>query len=152
MLYSKSTGGFYLTEIHGANIPTDAVEISAEDHLTLMSGQSEGRVISSSEDGYPILTDAPPQPLFIPKSITRRQGRLALLATPKTVDGVVTNYLVLAEKAISEITDIEQRMAAQIEYEADTWERDNEFLQAMWMTLGGTEEELDELFILAYSK
>ena len=30
MFYSKSTGGFYDAEIHGNNIPSDAVEITKE--------------------------------------------------------------------------------------------------------------------------
>lgn len=42
-----------------------------------------------------------------------------------------------------------QKMAAQIEYEADTWERDNAFVQAMWAQLGGTPAQLDDLFTLA---
>lgn len=40
-------------------------------------------------------------------------------------------------------------MAAQIEYEADTWERANPLLQQMWAQLGGTPEQLDNLFRLA---
>ena len=40
-------------------------------------------------------------------------------------------------------------MAAQIEYEADTWERSNAFLQQMWAGLGGTPEQLDDLFRMA---
>ena len=43
-------------------------------------------------------------------------------------------------------------MKAQIEYEADTWERGNAFLQAMWVQLGGTEQQLDDLFTLASTK
>lgn len=79
----------------------------------------------------------PPQPEPVPQSCTRRQGRLALLGVGK---------LDLVESAIAAIEDPTERMAAQIEYEADTWERDNAFLQAMWAQLGGTEQQLDDLF------
>lgn len=79
----------------------------------------------------------PPQPEPVPQSCTRRQGRLALLGVGK-LDAV--------EAAIAAIADSTERMAAQIEYEADTWERDNAFLQAMWAQLGGTEQQLDDLF------
>ena len=82
-------------------------------------------------------TPPPPAPTPVPTQVTRRQGRLALLEAGK-LDAV--------ESAI------EGDRAAQIEYEADTWERSNLFLQTMWAQLGGTEEELDELFILAASK
>lgn len=83
---------------------------------------------------------ADPSTAPVPASCTRRQGRLALLQAGKLGD---------VEAAIAAITDPVQRMAAQIEYEADTWERNNAFLQAMWATLGGTEGELDDLFRLA---
>lgn len=77
----------------------------------------------------------PPAP--VPAQCTRRQGRLALLQADALDD---------VESAIAAIKDPAQRKAAQIEYEADTWERSNAFLQAMWSQLGGTESELDDLF------
>ncbi len=58
MYFSKSTGGFYLSGVHV--IPDDAVEISKDHHDALMQGQSNGRVISSTSDGLPILIDPPP--------------------------------------------------------------------------------------------
>lgn len=61
MYYSKQTNGFYTREIHGDNIPADAVEITPEQHAALLQGQSEGKVITADENGYPILQD-PPQP------------------------------------------------------------------------------------------
>lgn len=75
-----------------------------------------------------------------PPTCTRRQGRLALLQA---------GYLATVEQAVASIADPVQRMAAQIEYEADTWERNNPFLQGMWAQLGGTPEQLDDLFVLA---
>lgn len=88
--------------------------------------------------GVPEPTDALPTP--IPATCTRRQGRLALLQA---------GYLAAVEQSIAAIADPAQRMAAQIEYEADTWERDNAFLQGMWAQLGGTAEQLDDFFALA---
>ncbi|MEE9872292.1 MAG: hypothetical protein PBV86_16110 [Delftia lacustris] len=77
---------------------------------------------------------------LIPRSCTRRQGRLALLAFGLDDD---------AEAAIAAITDPLQKREAQIEYESDTWERSNPFLQQLWIQLGGTPESLDEAFTLA---
>ncbi|WP_343740446.1 hypothetical protein [Delftia tsuruhatensis] len=77
---------------------------------------------------------------LIPKSCTRRQGQLALLT-----HGVLDD----AEAAIAAITDPVQKREAQIEYEADTWERANPFLQELWAQLGGTPQSLDEAFALA---
>lgn len=60
MFYSKSTGGFYTREIHGDNIPADAVEITAEQHSELIEGQSQDKRIVADESGRPVLVDPPP--------------------------------------------------------------------------------------------
>lgn len=65
MYYSKSTGGFYLPEIHGDNIPDDAVEITSEEHAALLAGQSSGKVITADASGAPVLTDPAPTPLSV---------------------------------------------------------------------------------------
>lgn len=88
--------------------------------------------------GVPEPADVLPGP--IPATCTRRQGRLALLQA---------GHLATVEQTVVSIADPAQRVAAQIEYEADTWERDNAFLQGMWAQLGGTAEQLDDLFALA---
>lgn len=59
-LYSKLTGGFYDTEINGADIPLDAVEITDDTWVDLLNGQAEGKIISPDENGYPVLTDPLP--------------------------------------------------------------------------------------------
>lgn len=82
----------------------------------------------------PVETVQPPAPMHC----SRRQGRLALLA-----NGLLDDV----EALIAAIPDDTQRRAAQIEYEADTWERSNPTLRAMWAQLGGTEAGLDALFI-----
>ena len=60
MFYSKSTSGFYSREIHGDNIPADAVEITVEEHQALIEGQSQGKRIVADENGRPVLQDPPP--------------------------------------------------------------------------------------------
>lgn len=59
MFYAKSTGGFYDRAMHGDNIPTDAVEITIEEHAALIDGQSNGKRIVSDADGKPVLADPP---------------------------------------------------------------------------------------------
>lgn len=59
MHYSKQTGGFYSREIHGDNIPADAVEITDEEHAALLAGQAAGKVITADENGRPVLVDPP---------------------------------------------------------------------------------------------
>ena len=60
MFYSKATNGFYTLEIHGDNIPADAVEITEAEHAALIEGQSLGKRIVADENGRPILQDPPP--------------------------------------------------------------------------------------------
>lgn len=82
-----------------------------------------------------------PEPISdVPTTCTRRQGRLALHQL---------GLLDAAEAAIESIEDPDQKRTAQIEYEADTWERSNAFVQQLWASLGGTPEGLDEAFELA---
>lgn len=59
MFGSKSTGGFYDPSIH-VSMPEDVVEITADKYRTLIQGQSSGKVIAWSDDGYPFLADRPP--------------------------------------------------------------------------------------------
>lgn len=88
--------------------------------------------------------EEPPLPsAAVPVLVTRRQGRLALLESGR-LDQV--------ESAISAISDSVSRKMAQIEYEADAWERANPFLVDLWAKIGGTEDELDELFLSAALK
>lgn len=61
MFYSKSTGGFYSTEIHGNNMPDDVVEITNEHYTHLLNSQSNGFSIGADEDGNPIATAPPPE-------------------------------------------------------------------------------------------
>jgi len=60
MYYAKSTGGFYSRAIHGDNIPSDAVEITAAEHAALLTGQASGKRIVGDDDGRPFLADPPP--------------------------------------------------------------------------------------------
>lgn len=67
MYYSAQTGGFYTTQIHGDNIPVDAVKVTPEQHEALISGQSLGKVIAPDENGYPVLQNPPPIDPRIPR-------------------------------------------------------------------------------------
>lgn len=72
MFYSKSTSGFYSREIHGDNIPADAIEITTEEHAALLDGQSAGKIITADAAGAPCLID--------PAALTPKQMTLAKIA------------------------------------------------------------------------
>jgi hypothetical protein len=56
--FSKTTGGFYSSDIH-LSMPEDVVEISAAEYKMLINGQSAGKRIVASASGMPALTDKP---------------------------------------------------------------------------------------------
>jgi len=59
MFYSNTTGGFYDRNIHGNNIPADAVEITSAVHAALLTAQTQGKRITADENGRPIAIDPP---------------------------------------------------------------------------------------------
>lgn len=73
--YSPSTKGFYSEDIHGEEIPEDAVEISEEKWRFLLAGNARGRVIDHDESGSPLLRDLNDEEL----GVSRRQARDTLL-------------------------------------------------------------------------
>lgn len=52
--YSKTTKGFYHDELHGKNMPLDAIKITKELYDNLFIEQSKGKRIVPDENGYPI--------------------------------------------------------------------------------------------------
>jgi hypothetical protein len=59
IFYSKSTGGFYDSDLH-SHIPTDRVEITASERTDLLAGESSGKLIVADENGVPFLVDPLP--------------------------------------------------------------------------------------------
>lgn len=83
MFYAKSTNGFYDNAIHGSNIPSDAVEITTEQHCALIEAQSQGKIIQVGTDGQPVAVD-PPAP-------TSEEARQSLvLAVGQHLEGVAS--------------------------------------------------------------
>lgn len=73
MFYAASTGGFYVESIHGANMPSDAVEITAEQYRSLKDGQDRGLLIQLDAAGRPILVERPAPVVDIPALIAARR-------------------------------------------------------------------------------
>lgn len=63
LYFSASTGGFYDPAINGSAIPADAVQITSDDHASLLAAQSGGKVIAADATGHPIAVDPPAPPL-----------------------------------------------------------------------------------------
>lgn len=92
MFYSKSTNGFYTREIHGDNIPADAVEITEAEHAALIEGQSMGKRIVTDENGRPILQDPPPPTIeqIIAQYDAAVQQRLDDFAKTRNYSGIMS--------------------------------------------------------------
>lgn len=92
MLYSAQTGGFYGRELHGDNIPEDAVEITKEEHQALIEGQSQGKRIVADESGRPILQDPPPPTAeqIVAQYSAAVQQRLDNFARTRNYDGIMS--------------------------------------------------------------
>lgn len=58
MYYSKTAAGFFCKSIHGGDIPADSVEISDEQYILLLDGQSSGKIIEADKSGVPVLRDS----------------------------------------------------------------------------------------------
>ncbi|TKU44008.1 hypothetical protein FDX24_05435 [Citrobacter sp. wls716] len=59
VFYSAQTNGFYPDDIEFNNPPDDLIEIPEEYYKSLLHEQSQGKIITSDESGYPISIDRP---------------------------------------------------------------------------------------------
>ena len=55
IFYNKNTNAFYNSEIN--EIPENSVEISSEYHSELLQKQSDGLIIQSDKNGYPVAVE-----------------------------------------------------------------------------------------------
>lgn len=121
-------------------IVTNTIEVESLDFMPGLVDADLGGAIGDRYENGEFIKPAP-EPEPAPASCTRRQGLLALLSY-----GIKRSEI---ETQIETIEDEMEREAAWIEYLADTWELGNPRLQAMWAALGGTPEQLPDLFRLA---
>lgn len=80
---------------------------------------------------------AEPEKIPVPQSISGAQGQLALIETGKYAD---------ARAHIDSLTAPAEKLKAEIEWNRPTYERASPFLNAVWEAMGGTQEQLDDLF------
>lgn len=129
MFYSKSTGGFYAREIHGDNIPADAVEITEAEHAALIEGQSQGKVIVADENGYPILQDPPPPTAeqIVAQYVAAVQKHLDDFARTRGYDGIMS----AATYATSTVPKFKAEGQYAVEARDATWAKCYEVMAAV---------------------
>ena len=126
MFYSKSTGSFYSREIHGDNIPSDAVEITADEHAALLEGQSQGRLIQADANGRPVLVDPPPPPpeQIVAQYTTAVQKHLDDFAKARGYAGILS----AATYATSAVPEFKAEGQYAVEARDATWSKHYEVL------------------------
>jgi hypothetical protein len=158
MFYSKTTGGFYTPEIHGARfivgsatepntdskIPPDAVEITAEKYAALLAGQGQGKLIVADGDGRPLL-QAPPPPSpqeIIAQYTAAVQSRLDTFFQSRGYDGILS----AATYATSSVLKFQAEGQYAVAARDATWAKCYEILAAVE---GGTSPMPTEAELLA---
>lgn len=127
--YSPTTGGFYTRDIHGDNIPADAVEITETEHAALIEGQSQGKVIVADESGRPILQGPPPPTAeqIIAQYTAAVQKRLDDFARTRNYDGIMS----AATYATSTVPTFKAEGQYAVEARDATWAKCYEVLAAV---------------------
>lgn len=139
LYYSQQNKQFYGFESDGSQdylLNPDMVEITSERpsqfHLPI--------IVDGEHTGEWDLDVEAKRQASIPAKVSNRQGKLALIEF---------GYIDEVEAAIEAIPDLKQKRIAKAEYEAAEWSINSEFLQGFWQQLGGTQEQLEDLFIYA---
>lgn len=151
MYYSAATNGFYTIDIHGDNIPVDAVEITVGEHQALLEGQSQGKLIQAGVNGRPILVDPPPP--TPEQTITQYTGavqqHLDVFARTRNYDGILS----AATYATSQVPKFKAEGQYAVEARDATWAKCYEILAAVEAgsrSMPTLDELLAELPVLAW--
>lgn len=129
----------YDSVIHGDSVPADAVEVD-EDLFWKTISESDGIWNIDQQNGEISKRPLPPEAPYIPQSVTWRQANLALIEVGKYED---------VQALLSAIEDPIEKLKAEVEYKSPTYEYSSGFLNFVWSSIGGTEQGLKDLFILA---
>lgn len=129
MFYSAEKNGFYAPEIHGDNIPADAVEITVEEHQILLEGQSQGKLIQTDVNGRPTLVDPPPPTTdqIIAQYTDGVQQHLDTFARTRNYDGILS----AATYATSQVPKFKAEGQYAVEARDATWAKCYEILAAV---------------------
>lgn len=131
--YSAANNGFYPSEIHGSNIPDDAIEITAEEYAALMAAQTAGKRIEADANGAPVAVDppAPTSEQIIAALSAQIQKRLDDFAATRKYDNVISlaKYSSLTDEEIASLPANDQAAATRYRVEcrhllvkvAQTW-------------------------------
>lgn len=158
--FSEKNQSFYVTEIHGENIPTGSIEITSDQHIFLLTALNTGCIVFAD------LTTSPPRPdkfhtwdgsdwvdlrdedekerdrLANFKPLTRRQFMRTLVLQGYDLDFI--------EGEINKIEDKPTRQLALIDWKESTeFQRTDSTLIIMATMLGLSSEQIDAMWQFA---
>lgn len=126
-----------------AGIISNTIEVDSLDFMPGLVAAVAGEGIGWSYDGQTFTPPTPPPPSVpaVPQSVSRAQGKAALIAA-----GLWPAVLAAA----AAIEDATQRQLAEVAlHDAGTWERSSPTLNALAFGLGMDDAQLDALFTSA---
>jgi len=147
LYYSKSTGGFYDTAIHG-DIPANAVEITAAEHAALLAAQASGQSIQAGEDGRPVAVTVLPalDAMIAAKTAAIQTAKCAARDAGFKVDGVLFDSDQAARLAYMEFA---LSVAQDASYTQAAWKASEGVWVSMDATLFATVKTAGEAAIAA---
>jgi len=130
----------YDSEIHGDNIPQEAVEVS-EDLFWQTINETDGVWKIDPDTGEISKHSFPPAPPYVPQQVTRAQGKAAL---------ITAGLWSAVESYVDAIADPTEKALALVALNDTThWNRTSPFLNDAAAALGLTEQQMDDLFTQA---
>ncbi|WMN15354.1 phage tail assembly chaperone [Pseudomonas piscis] len=118
VFFSASTALFYDTNIYGAQLPADAVEITDDLRESLLEAQSLGRQIVADKNGKPMAIERP-APTFEQQVERERFWRDSLLTR---TDALVTRYRDEQDSGLMPSLTVEQyRQMQAYRFELRNW-------------------------------
>lgn len=137
-----TTAKLSILDAHLSEAEPPRVFAGAKTHYYVFESEDQAReLIGTDKEGN--LTPTFDQPVTVPKLVTMRQAKLALLQV---------GMLDAVDAAIASISDDAERKKAQIEWEyAQEVERGWPTLETLTAAMGMTEAQVDDLFVLAGS-
>lgn len=127
----------YDSDIHGKDIPEEALEVSDELFLQTIN-ETDGIWKHDPKTGEITKHPLPPTPPYVPEQVTRAQGKAVLIQAGLWQD--VLDY-------VGTIEDATERQLAEVALHDTThWQRTSPFLNSAAAALGITEQQMDALF------
>ncbi len=125
--------GFFTEEVHGENIPAEAIAITDEQWREFVDNPG----FRKWENGTVVPYEPPPVEPPFPSTVTAAQAKIALHNA-----GLLEQVKAVVAAHPYEIVRIWYG-------DANDWERGNAYVQALGVEIGLTDEQMDSLFIAA---